>query len=440
MMRFLIPLPLIAGIIFAWSVCLDPGHGGSDNGAVGIYYTEKEANLDVAYLTRSYLEQLPECETVSMTRLTDRYVSLVDRVEYANAGGYDRFISIHHNAFNGSVQGTETYCDTDGSPESFAFRDTTHPYIVEAFGYIDRGVKTAGFYVLKYTEMPSILGEASFLDYITQWDESWRFAAQWQDHSGIEGWAYCAGVCENLLSPVTPLYLSRVVDNSYPLFSTEGPELWQQGSYGIPFGPDYAWINVSDAIHTARWNPYIPLSGCYDVSLWWVSGSNRTTDAKFIVHHHNGESEFTVDQSTGGEEWYSLGSFDFHEGTFGWVEISTEGSIPELIIVADAVRFMNVPVGIESNVSSAAEQAMRVFPNPAGASVRIELYGFAEVLEIGIYDISGRLIQRVPSQRQQSNVFLWVRDGCEPGIYFAVASSDESGTLFKRIVILERQL
>ncbi|MCD4700573.1 MAG: N-acetylmuramoyl-L-alanine amidase, partial [Candidatus Aegiribacteria sp.] len=135
MMFLPIPLLLFVQMILPWSVCLDPGHGGSDSGAIGIYYTEKEANLDVAYLARSYLEQLPECETVSMTRLADEYISLVDRVEYANSGGYDRFISIHHNAFNGSVQGTETYCDTDGSPESFAFRDITHPYIVDAFGY-----------------------------------------------------------------------------------------------------------------------------------------------------------------------------------------------------------------------------------------------------------------------------------------------------------------
>ena len=373
-----------------------------------------------------------------MTRLTDRYVSLVDRVEYANAGGYDRFISIHHNAFNGSVQGTETYCYTDGSPESFTFRDITHPYIVEAFGYTDRGVKTAGFYVIKYTEMPSILSEASFLDYISQWDESWRFFTQWQDHAGIEGWAYCAGVCENLLSPNTPQYLSRVVDNSYPSFTTEGPNRWDHGYDGIPFGPDYTWINVSNAIHAARWNPYIAVSGLYDVSLWWVAGLNRATDAKFTVHHHNGENEFTVDLSAGGEEWYSLGSFTFNEGTFGWVEISSEGCTPGPVIVADAVRFLNVSVGIEGDIPPAAPQAMYIFPNPVGALVRIELFGLSGVPEIRIYDISGRLMDKVPSLHQHSNVFLWTTDGCDPGVYFAVAGSDESGTLSRRIVILER--
>ncbi|MCD4775230.1 MAG: N-acetylmuramoyl-L-alanine amidase [Candidatus Aegiribacteria sp.] len=435
MMRFFLPLLFIARCILAWSVCLDPGHGGSDNGAVGIYYTEKEANLDVAYLVRSYLEQLPECDIVAMTRLVDEYVSLADRVAYANAGGYDRFISIHHNAFNGSTQGTETYCYQDGFPESFDFRDITHPYILNAFGYIDRGVKTAGFYVIKYTNMPSILGEASFLDYIVQWNESWRLFTQWQDHEGIEGWAYCAGVCEHMLSPVTPSYLSRVVDNSYPLFSTEGPGQWDTGCFGVPFGPDYAWITVSDDINTGRWNPYIPVSGWYDISLWWVSGPNRTTDAKLTVHHHNGESNFTVDQSIGGEEWYKLGTFAFHEGTFGWVEISSEGCTPGQVIVADAVRFEIAPTGIEED-PPATEQAMHVSPNPAGASVRIELCGVSVLAEISIYNISGRLVQIIPSQYQQSNVFLWNPEGCEPGVYFAVAIGNESDVLSKRIILL----
>jgi hypothetical protein len=436
MIRFPVPLFFIVQIMLAWSVCLDPGHGGSDDGAVGIYYTEKEANLDVAYLVRSYLEQVPECELVAMTRLTDEYVSLADRVAYANAGGYDRFISIHHNAFNGSTQGTETYCYGDGFPESFILRDIVHSYILDAFGYVDRGVKTAGFYVIKYTEMPSILGEASFLDYIVQWNESWRLFTQWQDHEGVEGWAYCAGVCENMQSPVTPAYESRVVDNSYPLFSTEGPGQWDTGYSGVPFGPDYAWITVSDDINTGRWNPYIPVSGWYDVSLWWVSGSNRATDVNLTVHHHNGENCFTVDQSIGGEEWYKLGTFAFHDGTFGWVGISGEGCAQGKVIVADAVRFEMAPAGIEGD-QSVMEQAMYVSPNPAGASVKIELYGVSSISEIDIYDILGRLVQKVPSQ-QQSNVFLWSPEGCAPGVYFAVAISDESGTLSKRIVLLGR--
>jgi len=435
MIRFLLPILLIAQIVRSWSICLDPGHGGSDSGAIGVYCTEKEVNLSVAYLIRSYLEQLPNCESVGMTRLADEYVALSDRVAYANAGGYDRFVSIHHNAFNGAVQGTETYCDTDGTPESYAFRDITHPYVVDAFGYIDRGVKTAGFYVIKYTEMPSILGEASFLDYITIWDESWRFYAQWKDHVGIEGWAYYAGICDDILSPATTPYLSRVVDNSYPQFSTAGTGSWETGTYGVPFGPNYSWITVSGDSDTGRWNPCIPVSGWYDVSLWWVAGSNRATDAGVTVHHHSGETEFNVDQSAGGEEWFSLGAFPFHEGTFGWVEISSEGCDPGKIIVADAVRFESLPSGIEDAELNTPDRIMSISPIPAAALVRIELFGVSEVPEILIYDVFGRLVDRVQSQIQ-SNVFLWVPNGCEPGVYFAAVRSDASDTYSGRIILL----
>ncbi len=433
-MRFLVLFLLWTGMLHAWSVCLDPGHGGSDNGAIGIYCTEKEVNLSVAFLVRSYLEQLPDCETVAMTRLSDEYVSLADRVAYANTGGYDRFISIHHNAFNSTVQGTETYCDGDGSPESFDFRDITHPYIVNAFGYTDRGVKTAGFYVIKYTDMPSILGEASFLDYVTAWNESWRFFTQWQDHTGIEGWAYCAGVCENMLSPVTPSYLSRVVDNSYPLFTSEGSLPWYHGYDGIPFGPDYVWMTVSSEILSAEWNPYIPVSGMYEVSLWWVGGSDRATAVRYTVHHHYGVSEFIVDQSTGGEEWYTLGTFAFHEGTFGHVSMDSEGCSPGRIVTADAVRFEFAPSGFEGD-SPAALGQMNVFPSPAAASVRIELSGVEAVQSISIYDISGRIVEKVQSQ-EQNNVYLWNPEDCGSGVYFAVAETGESSILSRRIVLL----
>jgi hypothetical protein len=435
-MRSIVLLFLMAPVLLAWSVCLDPGHGGSDNGAIGIYYTEKEANLDVAYMARSYLEQLPGCEFVAMTRSSDVYVSLADRVAYANAGGYDRFISMHHNAFNGSVQGTETYCDVNGTPESFAFRDIVHPYVVDAFGYSDRGVKTAGFYVIKYTVMPSILGEASFLDYIAQWNESWRFQTHWADHDGIEGWAYCAGLCENLLSPETPDYLDRVVDNSYPRFSTEGSQRWRIGNYGLPFGPDYAWIFVTDGLDAAKWNPYIPVSGWYDVSLWWVAGSDRATGAKFTIHHHNGESTVYVDQGTGGEEWFSLGTYAFHEGTFGWVSVSSEGSAQGRIIVADAVRFRMLPTGIEGDTAPSAERPILISPNPAPAYVSITLQTSSAITEVDIYDISGRLVQRL-LPLEQSGSFLWSTDGCEPGVYFAAAEGEETGFISGRIVILD---
>ncbi|MEN8208951.1 MAG: T9SS type A sorting domain-containing protein, partial [Candidatus Fermentibacteria bacterium] len=114
------------------------------------------------------------------------------------------------------------------------------------------------------------------------------------------------------------------------------------------------------------------------------------------------------------------------------------GCTPGSVIVADAVRFLNVPLGIEGGPPPAAELIIYFSPNPARTSVRIELSGFSAVPEIGIFDISGRLIQKIPALRQQSNVFLWAADDCDPGVYFAAAMSSESGTVSGRIVILER--
>jgi hypothetical protein len=194
---------LLAALLWspgAWgvSVCLDPGHGGSDPGAVGDHYQEKAANLDVSFEAKGYLEQVSGV-VVGMTRTTDVTVTLADRCAYANNGGYDRFMSQHHNAFDETVQGTETFCHTDslGGP-SQDLRDEVHPEIIWAFGYTDRGVKTADFYVLRNTLMPSILGEGSFIDYKNGYNESYRFLINWNDHAGREGYAYCKGFCDHL--------------------------------------------------------------------------------------------------------------------------------------------------------------------------------------------------------------------------------------------------
>lgn len=434
MIRTVIALLSCTGTAVCWSVCLDPGHGGADQGATGAYFTEKEANLEVAFLARSYLEQASDCEEVAMTRLEDLEVSLADRVAYANAGGYHRFVSIHHNAFDGSVQGTETYCGTDGAPEDIALRDAVHPLLVEAFQYCDRGVKTAGFYVLQYTGMPAILGEASFLDYMVSWDESWRFLTRWQDHDGREGWAYCSGLCQDQSSPWTPDYTSRVVDNSYPDFSTGGSGCWSTATDGSPYGPDYARVTVTEEADFAIWDPYIPVSGTYQVYLWWVPGPDRVAEAGVSVMHDQGTAEFLVDQTSGGEEWYLLGEFPFHEGGFGSVRISTEGCVPGRLLVADAVRFRISSTGIGETAPSADSPSLLVHPNPASSSVTILVTGMEDITDVSIYDTAGRLVDRLTSPAGQGE-FTWHGGDAGPGVYFAVAR-EGSVLVSSRIVIL----
>jgi len=85
-----------------------------------------------------------------------------------------------------------------------------------------------------------------------------------------------------------------------------------------------------------------------------------------------------------------------------------------------------------------SDRLMYISPNPSGTLVRIEFNGVYPPAEINIYDILGRLIQKIPSQYQHSNVFLWNPESCEPGVYFAVACCNKSSIYSEKIVILQR--
>lgn len=434
-MRFFLPLLLTAAWAASWTVCIDPGHGGSDAGALGIYCTEKAANLEVAYMSRSYLDQMEECTDIGMTRLGDQDVSLADRVSYANAGGYDRFISIHHNAFNGSVQGTETYCDTDGPPGSFALRDAVHPHLVSAFGYYDRGTKTAGYYVLRYTSMPAALGEASFIDYVTGWDESWRFSVSWMDHVGREGWAYCAGLSQDQSSQA-PDYGSRVVDNQYPDFFTRGSGSWTASQSGDHYGEDHLLLEVQAEPDSAIWDPHIPFSGWFEVSLWWVAGTDRVTDAMVTVRHHLGEEVFLVDQTEGGGGWTSLGVFPFHEGTFGRVSLSSDGCSQGRTLVADAARFSDPSTGIGRDPGVRSPEGIRAVPNPSVSTVQIIPDGMSPgPSEILVYATDGRLVARLLPE-DATGGFIWNASEAPPGVYLVVAPREE-GVRTTSVVVLD---
>ena len=144
-------------------ICLDAGHGGSDPGAVGQGLKEKEVVLDVVNRLATILRNAGY--SVYLTRTGDQTVSLSSRTTYANNLGAHHFLSVHCNAFNGSANGTETYCYTSGSNTSFAMRNNVNPQVVSALNTYNRGCKTANFYVVKYTNMPAILCELAFIDH-----------------------------------------------------------------------------------------------------------------------------------------------------------------------------------------------------------------------------------------------------------------------------------
>lgn len=159
---------LTAGV----SICIDPGHGGSSSGAVGDYILEKDVVLQVGLEIQNWLCQVPGISRVSLTRDGDYDVSLQARTGYANANGFDRLISVHENAFNGFVQGTETFAASlSPGDESFLLAALVQDRILEAYGYNDRGVKDGSYlHMIRESSMPAVLGEGSFLDYQVNWN------------------------------------------------------------------------------------------------------------------------------------------------------------------------------------------------------------------------------------------------------------------------------
>lgn len=90
----------------------------------------------------------------------------------------------------------------------------------------------------------------------------------------------------------------------------------------------------------AEWIPDIPETGEYAVYVSYQTLPNSVSDAKYIVFHNGGTTEFKVNQQIGGGTWVYLGTFSFDKGKndYGMVVLSNE-SKQKGVVCADAVRF-----------------------------------------------------------------------------------------------------
>ena len=143
-------------------ICIDPGHGGADPGAVGpTGLKEKDVNLAVGLKLAELLKPIAE---VKLTRTKDIAVSLKDRAAIANSFKCDYFISIHSNSFTDrKVGGVETWAYAPGgNGEKLA--KVVQAELVKATGFANRGVKfNSKFAVLRDTKAPAILTETGFI-------------------------------------------------------------------------------------------------------------------------------------------------------------------------------------------------------------------------------------------------------------------------------------
>lgn len=192
-------------------VVIDPGHGGKDPGAVSRGIQEKDVVLGIGLKLGKYINENFSDVKVIFTRNTDVFVPLIDRSRIANKSKADLFISLHANTCGTpSLRGTETFVlglhrsnenldvakkensvilmednyrqtyegfDPNSSESYIMFELVQDTYLDQSLSFADdiqhqfksrlessnRGVKQAGFLVLRESSMPSVLVETGFV-------------------------------------------------------------------------------------------------------------------------------------------------------------------------------------------------------------------------------------------------------------------------------------
>ncbi|MBL7075423.1 N-acetylmuramoyl-L-alanine amidase [candidate division KSB1 bacterium] len=147
-------------------ICIDPGHGGEEDGAIGpTRLLEKDINLAVSLSLRKMLER--RGAQVVLTREGDRDMGLYERVAFADSAGADLLISIHHNALPDGINpfinhGSGTYYY---QPQSLPLARAIHKNLLKTLKLNDYGLYYDNLALCRPTWPPAVLVEAAFMMY-----------------------------------------------------------------------------------------------------------------------------------------------------------------------------------------------------------------------------------------------------------------------------------
>ena len=147
-------------------IVIDPGHGGTDEGAKVSTFMEKKLTLMTSLLLKKHLEKLGY--RVTMTRSRDVYIPLPRRVSIANKAKGSLFVSVHFNSSPSiEAKGIEIfYYDSKEQWRTRASKRLASCILyrmVDQTDAISRGTKQGNFHVIRETDMPAVLVEGGFI-------------------------------------------------------------------------------------------------------------------------------------------------------------------------------------------------------------------------------------------------------------------------------------
>lgn len=150
-------------------------------------------------------------------------------------------------------------------------------------------------------------------------------------------------VVAGLLAACTATAQTVIVDNTDPGFS-DPTGTWYPLSGNGQYGADYRYRYSIGSPSAVEWRPTIDVPGSYDVSVWYVNGNDRPSNAPYTIEYDGGTAQVAVDQRLNGSMWVSLGAYPFAAGSGGRVTLSSACEANKAVI-ADAVRLVRMADG-----------------------------------------------------------------------------------------------
>lgn len=152
-------------------IMLDAGHGKKDSGATAAGVKEKNLCLDILYnKAKEYFDSTSSNVKAYLTRHDDTFINLYQRPKYSKRYSADLFLSLHMNySTSKRAKGTEVYYSKVNNKKSFSglnskiFATRMRNTIVNDLHTTNRGIKQAGFVVIKRNTVPAVLVELGFV-------------------------------------------------------------------------------------------------------------------------------------------------------------------------------------------------------------------------------------------------------------------------------------